>query len=302
MNKRMSFPDLAEKSSYINILVNGLQTLVVKNGSRLSFTLSAEEETIHDSFTRQEIEFFGKQSRIPGGIEICRYIPDKDNATAGDWYYLKNDKRLEKHVELAVSLFFKLINNYQNWSSFKDFLDSENQPDERFPLSGKQNPFEYWWLTGKSETSSTIHDVMLYGDYGVFIRPEDSKLPIFTSSLYAEMAGYHYSSNYNISLTPAFIYCPTCFLTGIGAFLGNRVIGGGLLNEQWDIRFYTGDELMNTAPGYFCIDDSDGNEYELTGCTDAGTELLWIKRGSARIDTRSCHEVHRIPWAIYQTN
>lgn len=302
MNKRTGISNLGTKSSYINILVNGIQTLVIKNANRLSFSISADEETIHKFFTRQEIEFFSRESSVPGGIEIGRYMPRKDTSTSGEWYFLKKDTRIEKHVELTVSLFFKLVDNYQNWPSFREYLKSENQPDAELSHSGNQYPFEYWWLTGKRETSVTIHDVLLYQDSGVFIRPEDNKLPLFTSSFYAEMAAFHYSIKYNTRLTPSFIYCPTCFLTGTGALLGNRILSGGILNEQWNIRFQTCDEMMNTAPCYFCIDDSDGNNYELVGCNDAGTEPLWVQSGIADYDSLSSDRIRRTPWEKVSIN
>jgi len=270
--------------------------MIVKNGNSLSFALSAEEETNDGFFTRQEREYFGKKSSIPGGIEIGRYIPVKNDTTAGDWYFLTNERKIKEHVELTVSIFFQLVDNFQKWPSFNEYLKSQSQKNANLPASEKQAPFEYWWLTGKRETNSTIYDVLLYSDYGVFIRPDDKKVPLFTSSLYADMAGYHYSLQHNVHLTPSFIHCPTCFLTGTSALLGNRLISGGLLNEQWDIQFYTCDELMNTAPCYFCINDSDDTVFELTGCTDAGTPPLWVPDRAGSTDTRLSDRRNRIPW------
>ncbi len=302
MNHRTGIRNLEAKNSYISVLVNGIQTLIVKNGNNLSFLLPVDNESIHGLLTREEINNLSNNSGVAGRIEICKFLPGKVNNPGNKWYFVNNNPVIKHHIELAVSQFFQLIDSFQNWPSFTDYLNYENQADASPSTPEKQIPFEYWWLTGKQELNTPVHDVLLYQDLGVFIRPEDNRIPLFTSSLYADMAGYHYSLKYKVKLTPSIIYCPTCFLTGISALLGNRSLSGGLLNEQWDIRFFTCHELMNTVPCSFFIDDTNGSSFELIGCTDTEIEPVWLRNGNAPVDSLSFKNVRRTPWEMNQRN
>jgi hypothetical protein len=289
------------ESPYINILVNGIQTLVIKNNGNPQFSLVVHEDEISNILYERERKVLPNNSRIPGGIEIGRFTLPEDNDYPGDWFFLKGKDGLRKHVEKSIIVFSDLVEQYKKWSSFSEYLMSEVISDTDGSTE-KQAPFEYWWLTGEKGSSSAIHEVKLYDTKGVFIKPDDKKLPVFTSSLYADMASQFYQQKFGVLLKPTHIYCPTCFFTGLCAFLGKGKIAGGLLNEQWEVRFLTCSKLAYNAPCHFVISNQDGNAFELVGCMDTGKEPLWLPGVCPRDD--NCKEVDCVPvlWEAVSQN
>lgn len=288
--------NLTLSSPYINIIVNGIQTLVAKNGDGRSFSLVVLEKDISDMSSHPDLDSHKVPSVIPGGIVIGRFTLTETGTAADESCYFRNEQRVEEHMVLSISTFLTLVDNYQRWSSFEQFLQSESSAGSDNPTPDNQVPFQYWWLVGELKPGMPVRDTLLYDGMGVFIRPEDNLLPVFTSSLYADMAGRCYSRQHGVELVPCQIFCPTCFLTGISALFGNRILRGGLLNEQWKIHFYTGAALEFTAPDLFRIQDSDGTDYDLTGCSDTGNLPLWVKGKHSGDEKFSGTQDKYVPW------
>ena len=91
---------------YINMVVNGVQTLAVKKESGLTFSLLVREQDISAISSTAHPESFVKDTCIPGGREICRFSIN-DTCPYVDTVNIPDNEQIRSHVSLSISSFLK---------------------------------------------------------------------------------------------------------------------------------------------------------------------------------------------------
>ena len=286
------------KNAYINTIVSGIPTLFVRTEEGIFFTLAIPKDELPKVCSRTTALLLMKSRPIAGRTAIGRFNEREGRHPSGSWPLVDGDKDLIQYIEQSVKHLSGLVDNFRHWSSFNAFLKTEIEYDLKWMPVESQPPFEYWWLIGKTAPDRPVHKTPLYKDAGVFIRPGDNNLPVFTSSLYADMASQYYSQDYGIPLIPIRMPCPTCYLNGLGGFIGSEILKGALLNEQWRIRFFDCDEQAYSSPTHFYISDTDGEDYALVGCSDTGTSPHWAIRKWGHDEQWFPKKCHPLPWSI----
>ena len=278
---------LSESSTrYLSLvtLVDDIPIKFVKTGPGIFFCITVSEDGLRRIASAPIAEFLSSDmassERLPGGgIVIGRIVEGaKDGTPNGAWPTVE-DKPLEDHVNKAVSHFWHMIDHFGCWSSFNNFLATDIDYKLDAPDQLEQLRLEYWWLTGPLGKSYPTHKCSGYPNKGVFVRPSDGAIPIFSSDLYADMASQRYSREFQTRLVPEHIGCLGCFLQGLSGELGRQVISCGELNGQWRIKFYTCEKSQEHSDArHFWIRDDDGCSYALVGCKDAGRGPAWFER------------------------
>ena len=286
------------KNAYINTLVNGIPTLFLRTEEGMFFTLAIPKENLPDVCLGISELLLLKSRPIADRIAIGRFNKPNGIYPSGSWPLVDGDKDLIRHVEQSVKYFSGLIDNFGRWHSFNTFLKTEIEYDVKMMPAEIQPPLEYWWLVSKSDGKKPVHETSRYKGAGIFIRPDDGNLPLFTSSLYADMASQRYSKDYALQLLPVRLRCPVCYLNMLGAYIGSEFFKGALLNEQWHIRIFTCEEQTYSAPSHFYISDIDGEEYALAGCPDKGTTPHWVIRRWGHDEKWFPKKCKPLPWSV----
>jgi len=219
------------------------------------------------------------EPKLFGDIVVGRIgYSSSDSISVPDCWPIVEDKKLTQFVEKAASYFWRFIDNFSAWQSFGHFLFESTGYDVKSEAPDQQSALEYWWLTGQLNNSKPVHECAIYEDIGIFIHPKDGLLPIFSSSLYAGMASQKYSQAYSIELTPQDIGCLGCFLNGLSGELGRELLRGALLDDQWEIQFYSclESEFYKNAK-HFSLNDAD-SQYALFRCKEDSDGPIWCEK------------------------
>ncbi|MBI2849545.1 MAG: hypothetical protein HYX80_00700 [Chloroflexi bacterium] len=286
----------ATRNTYIDTVVNGIRTVFIRTTSGAFFTLAVSQDNLSEICSDRAANLLMKETNIAGRVIIGRLVLN-NTGPPSDCLPTADDESLRQHIRQATAHFANLVEHFGRWASLNEFMKAEIDYDaSEMPLE-VQPPFEYWWLVGKTEADKPVHQTPLYRDAGVFIKPGDGNLPLFTSSLYADMASRHYSRDCGTRLIPVKVRCPVCYLNGLGGFIGSEVFKGALLDERWQIRLFTCQEQNYSAPGHFYISDFDGEEYALAGCPDRGIRPHWVIRRWGHDERWFPKKCNRLPWS-----
>ena len=190
-----------------------------------------------------------------------------------------NDFELSFFVESTSKKFWRLIDNYGGWPGFDSFLLTNANYDVEQDSIEKQYPFSYHCLTGPLDDSGFIMECEIYEDSGVFVRPGDRLIPVFSNGIFADISAYEYSKKYSVNLTHHYIDCFTCFLSWVSGKLGPDKIRGAYLNNQWKLKFYSCLENESCSSSkHFYLNDENGHQFALIGCEDQGNFPVWCEK------------------------
>ena len=281
------------RNACVNTFVNNIPVTFIRTENGLLFTLAVPEEYLPRICARIT-ELLLKRSRPIG----TRYAIGRINRHDGGFPLMDGDKDLNQFIKLCAGQLSLLVENYGCWQSLNELMKVELGYLVKLMPDDMQPAFEYWWLVGSMADGRPVHETHQYKDIGIFVRPEDGVLPIFTSSLYADMASQLYSEVHGLRLLPVRIPCPSCYLSGLGDVLGSEILRGAILNEQWRIRFFTCDEKFYSSPSHFYISDSDGEEYALAGCPDKKMPPHWVIRQWGHDEVAFPKKCKPLPWSL----
>ncbi|MFC2038822.1 hypothetical protein ACFLUG_03525 [Chloroflexota bacterium] len=274
----------------------------MKAGDGISFIIAVPADDLAKICSERTAGLLSEKHTDTGRAIIGSFIERDPGTDPGAWPAIQGDEKLNEYIIESVTQFISVVNHFGSWTSFNDFQKIEIQYDAKSTPVLNQQTFEYWWLVSESKGDGPLHSIPLYENNNVFIRPDDRIIPVYTSGLYADIANRNYSLEHGIHLVPKPIHCPGCYFTGLGGFLGRQLIRGGLLNEQWQIHFFTCEDHKYTSPSHFRITDTDGDDYELIGCPDKGTRPLWITRKWDQDEEYFSNDCNPLPWDTSNPN
>lgn len=186
--------------------------------------------------------------------------------------------KLIDFVSKADVIFNSLLDGTQDKSeAFSKFLlkvmiykDSKNDTAGNLGMS-------YYWLIGKKRQSKGFVSLpFLEKTDGVFVDPQDKHLPIYSSSLFAQMAAVDYKEKYGFDLNLFEIPCLGCFLNGLALTVGRKIADTTFLDNKWKIQYYVSDQGNYKVPNHFIIHDEQGmNDFALVGCMEQGIKSTW---------------------------
>ncbi|NCB42806.1 MAG: hypothetical protein EOM59_09320 [Clostridia bacterium] len=189
-------------------------------------------------------------------------------------FILKADKKLND-----------LINGYIDKSeTFSNFLIKTMNYQGCKNDTENVMSLEYFWLIGEIKQNKNFVPLPVFEKkYGVVIDPENKQLPIYTNSLFAQIAAYNYKERYGYDLNLYKIPCLGCFLSGLGQTAGRKVADITYLNNQWKISYHVSDQGNYKTPNHFSIyDEETMNNFFLVGCKEQGKSPVWIEYEEAR--------------------
>jgi hypothetical protein len=257
--------------------INGTLTMVIKTANGFPFTVCVSPDMVSRITTRQVAELLTREitlfSRtVIGRIARTVYDPGPEE---GFWPQIK-DEYLNQHLTATKEQFWRLIDNYGKWDSFAEFLRADIGYDIDASEVSEQVPLEYYCLVGRRNSSKTLHPYAKYKkqSLGVFVDPAAKTIPIYTSSLMADISAQNYREQYGVNLLPNSILCLGCFLYSFVKENGCKVVENGLLNDQWQVSFFNcHKEKSKTSQRYFKLQDKTGEQYTLVGCPDTSNPV-----------------------------
>jgi len=255
----------------------------VRTGEGIQFCITVPEDSL-GALVKPDIEaMLLVEERMEGDVVIGRIWSEDGSveklSIENSFWPIVDVPDLDAIVRGMASVFFDLVGNLSKWGSLAKFLQVSMDHDVREASPSSQTGFNYWWLVGPEAADHIVPLALYGGESGVFIRPQDKLLPVFSSSLFAAIAAKTYDEDDLLNLTPMPIKCLGCFFNGSTKEIGRDRMAGAILNEEWKIRFLRCDEdPSGQSAGHFEIIDADGLEYNLAGCFEAGVPPVWIER------------------------
>lgn len=264
---------------YLDTMVDGIPTRFVKVGAGICLCVAVPEEALSSVCSKNTVFILEQDARLLDRVVIGRIFHDREDISPnGCWPLVADDLKLNSHFEKAVEQFCILINRFANWDTFNSYLEVDIGYDAQENSPFHQPIMEYWWLVAE-EPGSVFHQMSRNRKQAVLIRPNDKKIPVFTSSLYAALFStqyYKYLRGNSLHISP--IPCLGCFLTGFSTYVGPRVVRGAILNEQWHIDFYSCAERHPEPNLHFFINGGVGQSFTLIGCADYDNGPIWASR------------------------
>jgi len=259
--------------------INGTLTMVIKTANGFPFTVCVSPDMVSRITTRQAAELLTREitlfSRtVIGRIARSGYDPGPEE---GFWPQIKDDY-LHKHLNATKEQFWRLIDNYGKWESFADYLRADIGYDVDTHEVSDQITLDYYCLSGRISSSKTIHPYTKFKkqSLGVFVEPANKTIPIFTSSLMADISAQNYREKYGVNLLPHSILCLGCFLYGFVKENRGDVVESGLLNDQWRVNLFNDDQdHQQNKLHHFTIQDCSEKQYTLTGCHEVHSPV-WV--------------------------
>jgi len=235
-----------------------------------------------------------------GGLAILgRAFYDERGCQAEAWSVLECEET-NTMMTVALSRFWSLVDCFGAWASFKGFLANACDYDVAVDDPLQQPGIGYYWLVGRLNRQNKAAGVSpcgIYSDAGVFVRPEDKLIPVFSNPFFAEAAAHRLAASRRIELQPAGIECLGCFLSGYSGQLGRKALTGALLDYQWAIRFLTCAESPGLRDArHFILDDGKIGTYALAGCAGKGVSPIWCERRWDKANLWFDTTCHPRPW------
>ena len=278
-NNRVKLISSPTSMASLTTRINGTLTMVIKTANGFPFTVCVSPDVVSRITTRQAAELLTREitlfsHTVIGRIARSVYDPGPDE---GFWPQIK-DEYLHKHLTATKEQFWRLIDNYGKWESFAEFLRADIGYDVDTKEVSEQITLDYYCLSGRINSSKTIHPYTKYKkqSLGVFVDPGDKTIPIFTSSLMADISAQNYREKYGVNLLPHSIQCLGCFLYGFVKENGCEVVERGLLNDQWQLNMWSDDKgRLQKGSHAFTIRDCSEKQYTFVGCHETlGT--AWV--------------------------
>jgi hypothetical protein len=262
-------------NAYTDTVVNHIPTMLVRTGDGICFVITVPEDAISQISSRDTERRLLTEPRLAGSVVVGRLISGRKDTLNGIWPIAAGDTKLSNHIEKTADHFRGLIEQLGSWQSFSAFLAHDIGYDVSSKGPFQQLPLVYWWLCGEAEEGKPVHVPSVNEVTGTFVRPEDGALPVYTSSLFADMASQVYSRTYDLSLTPVQIACLGCYLHGFSNDVPENTVRTILLNDQWVIEQYVCKEHHG---GHFFLSDGNEHRYVLIGCKDKGYPPVWCEK------------------------
>ncbi len=194
-------------------------------------------------------------------------------------------EKLKDFVKKADAQFNELLSDFLNQSgAFNVFIERtmsyKNYTKDFSNLFG----LSYFWLVGdRKKNKKNIPLPVFDKKYGVFVDSETNRIPVYTNSIFAQIAAFEYKEKQGLDLMLFEIPCLGCFLNGLGITEGKKVAEMTYLNNQWKIGYYVSDEGNYRIPNHFILHDQDStNDFLLVGCADKGQPPVWIEMEDAK--------------------
>jgi hypothetical protein len=278
LDNRTTLARIVTTQTFLEAVVNDIPTGFFKTQTGIHFLITVNEKYLPMVTTEFGMDLLSMEERLYRDIVLGRIEGSikKGEILVNSWPIVK-EPRLATFANHATEKFWKLVDTFREWPSFGDFLretigydPQRNQPHDQFAR-------EYWWLVGPLSSHKSLHHCGIYKGIRVFIYPENGKLPIFTSHLFANMAAHHYSGQIGTLLEPKHIDCLGCYFSGISRECGRDVLKSAILDEQWPIQFYTcGESPDKKDAKHFFLNDSN-NSYSLFRCKKDSPGPVWCE-------------------------
>lgn len=214
----------------------------------------------------------------PAEEDICivgRIRVDRERCLA---WPIVDDEKLNSFVGTIAKKYINAINRYGKWTSLSEYLCHTIDYDAETSPPTDQIPLDYFWLIGPRKRGASIYPLpILDRKMGLFLGPEANILHVYSSRLYAEMAAYEYSRKHEIDVKADHIKCLGCFMGGVAGLLQGK-IKSALLDNQWEIKFYSCDRHGYHKPTHFFLEESADDRYALFQCREEGKMPIWCKR------------------------
>lgn len=261
--------------AYIDTVVDDIPTMLIRTGEGICFCITAPEESLPQFTSKTTKARLLMEGKLAGKVVIGRLIYDRKDLPNGYWPIVIGDEKLSSHLEKVMDHFHAMIERFGAWESFTAFLAHDIQYDVSSMGPLQQLPLAYWWLCGEGEEGKPIHVPFSNQETGTFIRPGDGVLPVYSSSLFADMAAQIYSRRYEVTLTPCEIPCLGCYLHGFSNDFPEKIVKAIVLNEQWVIEHHI---CKEHSGGHFFLQDGEQHRFVLIGCNDKGHPPVWCEK------------------------
>lgn len=272
----------ASRDRYVgmdSLLDSGVRVIYYRSAPDWPMLIAVEEDDLRRIVHNEAVvRFLAEESQAFDRCIVGRLSQDADNVESyTSWPIIGGDADLDALVEMAVERFLQLTNNFRAWDSFRAYLRFDDRYDVEAEPPLRQVPLEYFCLVGSPSDSSAVHAVGSFPpEAGVFSDPDSGLLPVCTSAFFADIVATEVFQQYGIELTPMYLPCLWCYLTGIHSELAEGAISGVLLNGQWVLDCYECGKFPNG--GHYYLHDIDGNSYALHGCKGRGMGPVWWER------------------------
>jgi hypothetical protein len=218
-----------------------------------------------------------------------------------DINYYADGELLLNDIKTSISKqFWHLISHYRNWDTFTSFLYSDIAYDVNTMPYQKQISLMYYVLVGSPSPTNNIYLInhSSFNGNGLYINSIQKKIPVFSSSLYADIAAQELRGTHGISLTPLQLPCIGCYLGGLYHELSSKKINGVILNDQWEISCFRCNTNHHGISGaHYFLHDSNGHAYSLIGCRDKNTmPPIWVEQKWDNDKRLFSPECQLIPW------
>lgn len=282
------YPNVSFKKRFIDskiigasvaLPVDGDLPLFEKNGPGLTFQILMANGHIQERFGTRIASLLKASGSVCSEAQV---IGQYKESSPYKWLPIIDDEELKGYVWLAVKAFLQYIDSMGNWHCFADFLNFCSSYDINLSRAKrKQYPFDYYWLTSRALSSKSVFNIGLDDGIGIYIKPENSVLLIYSSLLSASLAAESYSQKEGVSLQPGYISCLGCYLYGAVSTVGKQRLSSAILDDQWNIEFQTcadrgcRENHPKDSFHHFRISNK-GCIFQLIGCESHGTNPRWI--------------------------
>lgn len=262
------------------LMAPGFQVIYYKHKPGGNFLIAIEDSTLNIiCSSNNEKALLKEKSEGSDRIIIATIEQSNENQEDYDVFPVvaSSDEHFVSWLEKLGDRFFRLVDNYSRWSSFTKFLEEDNiyKVNSMKPL--QQVPLDYYFLIGRLNDSEDVHHSgHLPPDKGVYVIPDHDLIPVFTSSIYADLYAQEVKNKYGIELQADVLPCVKCYITGSYKSIDSADVSGVILNNQWLLDCYDCN-LCDNYSGHFFLNDGD-KAYALCGCSELGVKPIWIEK------------------------
>ncbi|MFP4477052.1 MAG: hypothetical protein ACLFOY_15940 [Desulfatibacillaceae bacterium] len=265
MNRAM-LRDSEVPGAYAGFVIQGVPTIVMRTGWE-TYTVSIPEPALSMAAGHEECGIPDDARRdlldcvVVGGFDWPADRPPRVDPE------FRLSEAFADRTQEAADRFATMVDAFGQWPDFADLLVHLVEHDPAAEPPEEQGQLEYWALTG---TDAAGQDVL-----ELFVRREDGFMPLYTSSLYAQLAAASYEGRTGMALTPVRIPCVHCLLSGFARGTGAGLSGMALLNEQWEVTAREERDEKGARRLRAVLRGRDGH-WRLSGCARENGPVVWI--------------------------
>jgi hypothetical protein len=257
------------------LIVGGVPVRIARSDPGLHFQVTVLPDFMGQVASQQGVALIEAQEFIAGGGHVIARLKES-KGTLCIIPVLETDEVLYRFSEIVISAFALSVESTGAWKSFSEFLRKTLDHDTEHADPNDQVGLDYWWLVGEFDTDG-VTECGRYSDMGVYVDPTTGLVPVYSSSLIADIAPQEFHVQLGKRLMPQPIKCLGCFFSGFSGEVGRGSLRGARLDNQFPIQFFTCDESDgHVQANHFFVQGEGRNQFTLAGCPQGGNMPVWV--------------------------